>query len=305
MRIIFFGTPEYATPYFKVLHRAGLSPIAAITQPDRPVGRKQVITPTPVKALAQEIGIPVLQPENVNNEQFLRTLREYKSDLFVVVAFGQILSKDLLSIPVSAINVHPSLLPRHRGPAPLQETILQGDTETGVTIMLMDEKMDHGPILAQVRFDVDRNETLSSLKDKTHIAGVELLIRTIQNISTIKPTEQDHSQATYTRLLTRDSGNIDFTSVTAQHADRMIRALNPWPGTWTEWRGKRIKLLQAHPEVAGHPDSRPGDFIGAGNDLAICCKDGFLAIDRIQPEGKKPMTGEEFIRGYLSSHSKK
>ncbi len=306
MKMIFFGTPEYAVPFLKGLHEAGLSPVAVVSQPDRPVGRKQTITPTPVKALADKLGIPVLQPESAKDPEFIAAMREHKPDMFVVVAFGQILSNELLSIPpLGAINVHPSLLPRHRGPAPLQETILQGDTESGVTIMQMDEKMDHGPVLAQEHFNVDRNETLGSLQSKTHAIGVPLLIHTIQNLSTITPIEQDHSKATYMRLLTRDSGKMDFSSLTRERADRMIRALNPWPGTWAEWNGKRIKIHAAHPaeRIVTH-DVSPGDFSDGEGVLYINCEDGPLAIDLIQPEGKKIMSGEEFIRGYLSARSK-
>lgn len=282
-RIIFMGTPGYAARYLEGLIAAGLSPIAVVTQPDRPAHRTQIIEPTPVKKIAVAHAIPVLQPEDIRDAEWTDKITALNPDLIVVVAFGQIIPQSILDIPPKGcINVHPSLLPRNRGATPWQEALLQGDTTTGVTIMLMDEKMDHGPILAQKECAITPYETTPSLEDKTAEIGIPLLIATIEKwfagIGT--PAVQDHSQATYSRLLKKDSGRIDW-SKSAIETERMVRALNPWPGTWTEWNDKRIKILRAHIDNTGS-----------------------LIIDELQPEGKKVMSATTFRNGYCSDAPK-
>lgn len=281
-RILFMGTPLYATRYLEELIATDFKPIAVITQPDRPAGRKQIIEPTPVKLVALKHNLPVHQPEDIRDPQWTKKIHELTPELIIVVAFGQIIPQSILNIPPKGcINVHPSLLPRHRGATPWQETILQGDARTGVTIMLMDEKMDHGPILAQEELDMDPNETTASLEDKTAQIGIPLLMQTLKKWfeGTITPVAQNHSQATYTRLLKKESGKIDW-SKNAVEIDCMIRALNPWPGTWTEWHGKRVKILKAHLN-----------------------EQNALIIDELQPEGKKVMGREAFINGYARAKS--
>ncbi|MBI4268464.1 methionyl-tRNA formyltransferase [Candidatus Uhrbacteria bacterium] len=294
------GTPEYAVPFFEGLVQNGFAPITVVSQPDRPVGRKQIIESTPVKKAAQELGVPVIQPENANDATFLNKLRELNPDVFVVVAFGQILSAALLEIPrLGTINVHPSLLPKYRGAAPLQEAILSGDSETGVTIMLMDEKMDHGPILLQEKIALAPDETLSTLQDKTIAVGVPLLLKAIELLEagTAQKTSQDDSKATYTRLLTRDSGKLDF-SKSAQELERHVRALNPWPGTWMEWKGKRLKIVNAVASVRDGENKKPGEFFAGPDELFVQCASGALQILKLQREGKSLMTAREFINGH-------
>lgn len=278
-RIIFMGTPAYAARYVEGLIVAGLTPIAVITQPDRPAHRKQKIEPTPVKKIAGAHAIPVLQPEDICDAEWTEKIKALNPDLIIVVAFGQIIPQSILDIPPKGcINAHPSLLPRHRGATPWQEALLQGDTITGVTIMLMDAKMDHGPIVAQEECAITSYETTLSLEDKTAEIGIPLLITTIEKwlAETGTLVVQNHSQATYSRLLKKDSGRIDW-SKSAREIERMIRALEPWPGTWTEWQCKRIKILKAH---LNEQDA--------------------LIIDELQPEGKKVMSAATFRNGYCS-----
>ncbi|MEK7618835.1 MAG: methionyl-tRNA formyltransferase [Patescibacteria group bacterium] len=306
MNIIFFGTPEFSVPFLKALITEGRAPGLVVSQPDRPAGRKALIQLTPVKRAVLDLGLATAQPENVNDSRFIEELKSLHADLFVVVAFGQILSRALLDIPrLGTVNVHPSFLPKYRGAAPLQEAILHGDTETGVTIMLMDEKMDHGPILLQEIVALAADETLSSLQTKTTTVGVPLLLKAIDQLEagTAQPVPQNDSLATITRLLTKDSGRLDF-SQSAESLDRRVRALTPWPGAWFEWRGLRIKILTAH--IGNSSLSKIGEPIARASELVIPCADGSLIVDLIQPAGKKPMRAPAFINGYLSqSDSKK
>lgn len=277
------GTPNYAARYLEGLIAANLAPIGVITQPDRPAGRTQTVEPTPVKLVALKYGIPIYQPEDIRDPQWTDKIRELAPELIVVVAFGQIIPQSILDVPrYGCINVHPSLLPRHRGATPWQETILQGDTTTGVTIMVMDEKMDHGPILSQEEISVAQDETTKSLENKTAAVGIPLLISTLAQwfAGTIVPSEQKHEGATYTRLLKKELGKIDW-SKSAIEIESMVRALEPWPGTWTEWNGKRVKILKAH--------------LGEQNTLVI---------DELQPEGKKPMDAQTFRNGYCEGAQK-
>lgn len=299
MRIIYVGTPEFSVAFLEALIAAGHIPVAVISQPDKPQGRKQTIEPTPVKRCAEAHTIPVLQPIDINTPEALEKIHALQPDLMVVVAFGQILKKEILALPrFGCINVHPSLLPKYRGAAPLQEAILHGDTETGVSIIQMDTKMDHGPILAQEKMTLSTDETLPSLRKKTTELGVKLLIQVIEKIQdgTIEPRPQDDALATYTRLLTRESGKIDWKK-SASEVDCQIRALNPWPGTWTELNGTRLKILEAHSIEL--PLSHSEKTIFEHNSILIGqCGKGFLQLDSVQLEGKKVLSGADFARGY-------
>ncbi|MDO8571076.1 MAG: methionyl-tRNA formyltransferase, partial [bacterium] len=293
MRLIFFGTPDFSVPFLEVLIKADLKPCAVVTQPDRPTGRKQIIEETPVKKMALAHAIPVLQEEKINTPECIEKITSLKPDLIVVVAFGQIIPQTILDIPkYGCINVHPSLLPKYRGASPLQETLLKGDMETGVTIMLMDAKMDHGPILSQGKVMIDSGETLGSLRKKTTDLGTHLLIKTIKDHArgAITPITQDDTLTTYTRLLTRDSGKIDW-SESAEHIDRAIRALNPWPGTWTLWHNKRLKILKAEVLDTAYqtPQLHYGRIAHERDLLLAYCNPGILIIQEVQLEGKKAL----------------
>lgn len=297
------GTPEYAVPYLEGLIASGLKPEAVISQPDRPVGRKQTIEPTPVKMAALKYGIPVLQPENLRDHEWIEKIHSLKPDVIVVVAFGQIIPKSLLAIPPrGCVNVHPSLLPYHRGPSPLQEAILRGDTNGGVTIMLMDEKVDHGPLLHQASFPIDANETYETLREKTTSCGVPLLTATLRDwlVEKITPQMQDDDEATFSRLLTRDSGKISW-ELSSDDIERSVRALNPWPGTWTTCKDKRVKILEAYSIPTMISDHERGTLFQTTdkqNQLFIACGIGTLSISRLQLEGKKVLSAKDFIAGH-------
>ncbi len=298
------GTPDYAASYLNELIKAGRRPFAVITQPDRPTGRSNYIEPTPVKKVAMKNGIETYQPNDIRDPKWAEMLHKLAPDIIVVVAFGQIIPKSILQIPMKGcINVHPSLLPKYRGASPLQATILNGDADTGVTIMCMDEKMDHGPILAQEMIRLDTRETIQSLREKTTILGVKLLLTVLKHIENdaINSNEQNHSQATYTKLLKLEDGKIDFMQESADEIDRKIRALNPEPGTWVMLQGRRLKILEAHPSLTESNVSKiHGLYISSnGTQKTLCaqCASGILQIDTVHLEGKKPMGGIEFIRG--------
>jgi len=296
-RIIFIGTPEHSVPFLETLISSGYKPIAIVTQPDRAKGRSLKIEPTPVKEIGIACDIPILQPENINDSSSVAQLHALRPDLCIVVAYGQILKKEILDLPVhGCINVHFSLLPRHRGASPVEESILSGDTKTGVTIMQMDSELDHGPVLVEQSIPIDAQDTTPLLRKKLERLGTSLLVGTIKKIfeNDISTTPQDESIATYTRRLTRQSGRIDWQR-SATEIDRQIRALNPWPGTWTMCNGKRIKILEASPQESG---ANPSDRIGSFQNHAIVCGAGSILPQVIQMEGKRPTSMEEFTRGY-------
>ncbi|MBI2411080.1 MAG: methionyl-tRNA formyltransferase [Candidatus Kerfeldbacteria bacterium] len=281
LRIVFFGTPDFAVPCLRILSEH-TTVVGCVTQPDKPQGRKQVLTPPPTKAFAEQQGILVWQPNTLRSnkpigQEFQKKFAELAPDVAVVVAYGKIIPKELLSIPrYGFINVHGSLLPKFRGASPVQQAIADGMTETGVTIMLMDEGMDTGPMLSTHTVPIEQTDTAGTLYDKVYIVGAKLLYETIVGYinGSIHPIEQPHAQATYTKIITKEDGLIDW-STGAAAIERKIRALTPWPGTYTICNGKRVKILRAHLSETKH-----------------------LVIDEVQPEGKKPMSFTAFSAGY-------
>lgn len=289
--IVFCGTPSFACPSLQALKDdPSFEILSVITQPDKPAGRGKKLTPPPVKELALTVGLPVHQPQNINN--LLSQMPNAKCqvpDYLVVVAYGQILSKELLAWPkVASVNVHPSLLPRWRGASPIQNAILAGDLETGVTVQRMVEKLDCGPILAQERVAIDPRATRISLEEKLARLGAELLVRTLKN--PLKETPQDETKATQCTKLTRTTGNVDPKKMTAEEIDRRVRALVPWPGVRLRMRGRRggedeMKLIETSLEP--HPDA-----------LAVpCAKGTILYVSKLQPETKRVMSGSDWLRG--------
>lgn len=299
MRVLFFGTAALAVPSLQKLHADGFEIIGVVTQPDKPVGRKQKLTPSPVKKAAQELGIPVFEPTTLKDEAAQKTLSELKPDVIVVVAYGKIIPPWLLELPkLGAINVHPSLLPKYRGASPLPASIVHGDTETGVTIMLMDEELDHGPILSQEKIALTGTETGETISKQLAEHGATQLSKTLKDFvdGNITPKEQDHGAATYTEILTRDHGKIDWTK-SAVEIERMIRAYTPWPGAWTTLDGKRLKVM-----VTRIYDGKNMDVCGTiwkteNGELAGATKTSGLVLVTVQPEGGTVMTGEDFARG--------
>ncbi len=303
MRILFFGTPEFAVPSLQKLHTDGFEIISVVTQPDKPVGRKQTLTPSAIKIAAEELTIPVLQPITLKNDEARALITPLNPDIIVVVAYGKIIPPWLLALSKhGCVNVHPSLLPKYRGASPIPAPIVHGDTETGVTIMLMDEEVDHGPTLAQETVQLDGTETGESLSKKLSEIGAELLSKTLQEYvrGALQPREQNHSAATSTEILTRDHGKIDWNK-SAIEVHRIIRAYYPWPGAWTQIEDKRLKIISS--SVSLEPveglSTTGALFKTSSGELAVACNPGALILITVQPEGGNVMSGEDFARGYL------
>lgn len=295
------GTPDFAVPVLESLIASSYSLIAVITQPDKEVGREQKLVYLPVKKLALEYNISVYQPEKLDHETEQK-ISSLSPDLIAVAAYGQIIPKSILDIPkYGSINVHASLLPKYRGASPIQAAILAGEKETGITIMLMDEKMDHGPILAQKKIKIYNNETGESLHDRLAKLGAELLAETLPKWlkGKIKSKPQDHTKATFTKILTREDGHIDWTK-SAEEIKCQIRAYYPWPGSWTMLNSKRLKIIQVSSLNSQLSVIKKFGkvFLTENKELAIACGKGCLIIERLQLEGKKEMTAEEFLKGH-------
>jgi methionyl-tRNA formyltransferase len=263
LKAVFAGTAAFAVPSLRGLHAAGHEVQLVITQPDR-LGNRMRITPPPVKVAAQELGLPVLQPERIKEADVIEKLRSLAPDVLVVVAYGQIIPASILSIPrQGAVNVHASLLPRHRGAAPIAHAILSGDRETGVTIMKMDEQLDHGPILAARSAMIGEREDARALTERLAALGAELLVETLARLEEIEPLEQDHSRATVAPRLRREDGELE-PSMPAEEIDRRVRALQPWPGATMPTARGRVKVLSGHvegdryvPDVVQVPGRKP------------------------------------------------
>jgi len=284
-KIIFIGTSQFAVPALKTLIKEKYKIITVITSPDKPIGRKQEITSSPIKKTALEYNLKILQPEKISD--IASKISDLKPDLIITAAYGQIIPKDILNTPkFNSLNLHPSLLPKYRGPSPIQTAILNNDKTTGLTIMLMDEKMDHGPIISQTEIKINDQFNYQTLEKKLSQEAATLLIKILPQYfqNEIKPKPQKEEKASYTKILTRQDGKINLQQ-TAKEIERKIRAFYPWPGTWTELNGKRIKILKAK-------------TVNQENEQTIKTNQGFLELELVQPAGKKPMTGEEFFKGY-------
>lgn len=303
LKIIFWGTAEFALPSLEALLQHGYRIVAVVTNPDEPAGRKQVLTPPPVKVWAEKQGIPVFQPSSLTNYQLPTT--HYRPDLFIIAVYGKIIPKEILEIPKhGALNIHPSLLPRWRGPSPIQYAIFEGDHETGVTIIAMDEKMDHGPVLESRKWKVESRITAPKLSRQLSKLAAELLIDTLPRWigGEIKPQPQDESKATYSKILKKEDGKIDWRK-SALEIERMIRAFTPWPGSYTFWqRGqKSIRLEMEAAEVTGEDlkAASPG-FVWQTEKpfFFVQCGKGSIRPLRIRPASKKSLATEEFLHGY-------
>ena len=299
--IVFMGSPEFALPTLRVL--ADHYPIAGVvTQPDRPKGRGQSLTSPPVKELALELDLPVIQPRRLREPDAMEQLQVWQPDLIVVTAFGQILKPDVLDLPrFGCINVHASLLPRWRGAAPIQTAILNGDAQTGVTIMRMDPGVDTGPTLSKRTVPILANDTAISLSVRLADLGAELLVETMPTYleGELVPQPQDESLATYAPMLKKEDGLLDFTQPAAYLA-RRVRAFNPWPGAFTLWHGQILKICRARPISIHHSlitNPTPGMPLIHQSLPAFVTGDGLLVLDEVQPAGKKPMPGKVFLSG--------
>ncbi len=300
LRAVFMGTPHFAVPALDILAaNPAVDLVAVYTPPDRRRGRGRVMEPPPVKARAQELEIPVCQPSTLRNPDAIGELSELKPEIIVVVAYGRLLPAEILDIPrFGCLNLHPSLLPRHRGPSPVPGAILSGDETTGVTLMLLDAGMDSGPIIAQRSRSISANDDAETLTTELFREGAALLAATLPGwvAGDVDACPQDDGLATYTSKLERADGLADWGR-SADALWRQQRAYAPWPGLHTAWEGKELKLLEVLPFPEGRAE--PGRVIRADGDLlAVGTGEGLLAIRRLQLEGRRPASADDFVRGY-------
>jgi methionyl-tRNA formyltransferase len=303
MRIVFLGTGDIGLPSLEALLASREHEVVAVvSQPDKPVGRKMVLTAPQVKVRAQTAGIPVLQPERIRHA--VQELTDLRADVFVVVAYGQILPRAVLDIPkLACLNIHASLLPRHRGAAPIQAAIRDGDAETGVTIMWMDEGLDTGEILLMEKCPISPEDTGGSLHDKLAVLAPGALTRALELMAqgTAPRTPQDHTSATHVRKLEREDGHVDW-SRSAVEIERTVRAFNPWPGTFCllpAANGSPLQLKIHRAAVVPHGEACPlgGTIVSSSNNLLVSCGTGVLELLEVQLESKKRMPASEFLRG--------
>ncbi len=298
-RLMFMGTPGFAVPALKTLAGSDHEVAAVVTQPDRPRGRGRKLTPPPVKTTALALGYPVVQPQNYDDPLFTAAVRQHSPDWFIVIAFGHILKQRHLDLPrLGALNVHASLLPKYRGPAPIQWSIIKGDHETGVTTMLMDEGLDSGDMLLKSRTAIHPHDTAASLHDRLAVMGAELLLETLTALAAdrIAPEPQDHAAATYAPMLTKADGRIPWSQTTRQ-IDALIRGVTPWPGAHTFFGDQRLKIFKVSPANAPYP-AAPGTVLpGFQNELRIATGDGALTVDEIQGPGGRRMPVVDFLKG--------
>jgi len=300
MKFVFFGTRELGARVLESLLKSGYSPTLVVTAKDRPAGRKQELLFSPVKVVALKHNLVLAQPERPAELLFHKELKE--AEFFVLAAYGNILPKELVELPLKGVlNVHPSLLPKYRGPSPERFALLNGDAKTGVTVMLMDEEIDHGPILAQEEFVIPEDMKHEELHVKLGEIGGELLVKTIPQWiqGKITPKEQKHSKATLTKKVTKEDGRIDW-SQEPEYIARQIRAFDPWPGTFTSWQGKTLKVLKgkAGEALRSHTSLSLGTTIPWQDGFAVVAGKGVLVLEQIQMEGKNPVSAKDFLLGH-------
>jgi len=296
VRVVFFGTPEFAVPSLEALLGEGFDVVAVVTQPDKPQGRsRSTAVPPPVKTAAAAEDVPVLQPERPSDPAFIERLRALAPDVGVVVAYGHILRRDLLALPrLGMINLHPSLLPELRGAAPVEWAILNGLQRTGVTIMRMDEGLDSGPILLQIPHDIDPEATGGELSEHLSEMGAQALVEALALFETgLEPHPQEQARATYAPKLTRETAHIRWADP-AERVARLIRALDPRPGAWTELDGREVKLFGAR---LVEDRGAPGEIRTTGDGLRIATGQGAVQVGEVQPAGKARMAAAEWLRG--------
>jgi len=299
------GTPQFAVPPLHALAKAGHELVGVVTRMDKPAGRGKVLAAPRVKLAAQELGLAVFQPRRVRDAEFVEHLKTLVPDAVIVAAYGQILPKDILMLPkFGCINIHASLLPLYRGAAPVNWAIIRGEKETGITIMQMDEGMDTGAILAQERIPIEPNDTAGTLMEKLSVLGANLITAALPQVVSGKlvPTAQDSSQATLAPLLKKADGLINWVRPAVEIHNR-VRGLSPWPGAYGFLDGKMLKIISTE-AIAGHEQA--GSLCEKGKDsLEVGTGSGLLRILSIQPEGRKPMTAAEFLRGHRGVTGKK
>ena len=300
LNVVFLGSGPLGVPTLRALAEApDVAVLLVVTQPDRPAGRGLKPQPTPIKVLAEELGLPVFQPERINRE--VERIRALQPDVLVVAAYGQILSKALLDVPrLGSVNLHASLLPKYRGAAPIQWALLSGETVTGVTTFLMDEGLDTGPILLQREVPIDEDDTAGTLEAKLAEIGAELMLETLRGLAqgTLTPKPQDDSQATYAPKIKKEQSKIDWTK-SARELFNLIRAMEPSPGAYTFYRGRRLKVRWGRVVDEEAQRGEPGEVIALGAEGPVVQTGrGLLELLKVQPEGRKVLSGRDFLHGY-------
>lgn len=300
MRIVFAGTSDFGIPTLEAIKK---SLVLIITQPDKPTGRQQTITPPPVKIWATKNNISVIQPEKITEAKEM--IKNSDADLMLVAAYGQIIPKEILDIPKNgSVNIHGSLLPKYRGASPIQSAILDGEEVTGVTLFQMDEKMDHGSILERIKIPIEANEGFMQLYSRMAKITGEKIQPFLDKLfaGNILKQPQDETRATYTKLLTKEDGRIKWT-MPAKSIHQQVLALNPEPGTWTRLDEKSVKILKTE-TLVDNKIELAGKLYRVGDNLAVKCSDYSLIVKELQPEGKKPMAGGEFLNGLRNLETK-
>lgn len=300
MRVIFMGTPEFAVPSLEALLQKH-EVVLVVTQPDKPKGRGKKMVPTPVKACALEHGIPVLQPEKVKEPEFVEQLRSYEPDLIAVTAFGQILSEPILEMPkYGCINVHGSLLPKYRGAAPMQWSIIDGEKVTGITTMYMAKGLDSGDMLLKAEVEITDEDTFATIHDKMAVTGANLLLDTLDQLEagTLERIPQDHDAATYAPMITKETGHIDW-SKNRQDIINLIRGLNPVPAAYTIYEEEVLKIFGAVISDVQADDAANGEIVAVvKKGFVVKCGDGCLLITEVQARGGKRMMTDAYLRGH-------
>lgn len=304
MNVVFMGSPAFVAPALDALLALGHTVVGVFMPPDKPAGRGQLPEPPELKAIALEKGLPVFQPPSLRTPQGLGMVASLRPQLIVVAAYGKILPPDVLSLPkYGCLNLHPSLLPRYRGPSPVVTALLEGEEVTGVTLMIMDEGMDTGPVLARRQERVLPHDTALTLTQRLFLRGAELLRETLPlwEAGKVTPQPQDSANATYTQKVSKEDGFLDW-QLPATVLERRVRAYTPWPTAYTRWRGKLLKVLKAHlaAPAGAVSDAAPGTVtsLGEKGSAGVVTGQGVLCLDEAQMEGKKPVVVQEFLRGY-------
>jgi len=296
MRIVFIGTGEIGVPTLRALQESEYQLVAAVTQPDKPVGREQKITPPPIKSALAGGNTPIMQPAKIKDPQAIEQIRAFQPDVIVVMAYGQILPRAVLEIPgIACLNLHASLLPRWRGAAPIQAAIAAGDHETGITVMYMDEGLDTGDILLWRKIEILPTDTGASLHDRLAEIAPEALLEALQLLTDEKAARisQDKALATYAPKLDREAGRVDWNE-NAEQIERKIRAYNPWPGAFTDFGGRKLKIFTAS---IANLHGKPGDILRRDRELVIAAAERALSLTEVQLEGKRRMNAADFLRG--------
>ena len=301
MNIVYMGTPDFAVQPLRALAEAGYQVTGVVTQPDKPKGRGKTMMPTPVKEEALKHGFPVYQPAKVRDAEFVEMLKSLNPDIIVVAAFGQLIPKSILELPkFGCINIHASLLPKYRGAAPIQQAVIDGERESGVTIMKMEEGLDTGDMISKIVVPLTKEETGGSLFDKLAEAGAKLLIETLPHIfdgTAVYEKQPEESPTPYAGMITKQMGLMDFHK-TARELERLVRGLNPWPSAFTFWNGKTLKVWESFVAEEDGIKAEPGTVVKTDKKgIYVACGEGVLLLSQVQLEGKKRMEADVFLRG--------